>query len=154
MNQEAGDLSDAERAVFEAAVQSVQDGGVALSTRRDRYGRYLAPYLNAALKLWQMARQAQGLAVSQEPKYTVDGSSILNRSSGVAIPADEPVFVFRARDVLAIDALKTYEAQVALRADSDHLAAVRNRIEDFARFAETHPDLMKVPDSPTASTAP
>ena len=36
-----------------------------------------------------------------EPKYQIVGDKIVNRASGEAIPEDEPVIIFRARDVHA-----------------------------------------------------
>jgi len=89
----------------------------------------------------------------QEPKYAAyayrDGevftSRLYNRATGDVIPDDEPVFVFRARDCHAIKALKFYRDQCA---DQNHRDIVDDRITDFAKFAATHPDRMKEPDSP------
>jgi len=99
------------------------------------------------------ADQAAGLAVSQEPKYTVDGSAIVNRASGEAIPADEPVFIFRARDVHAREALGAYACVLT---PGDHRDAVAERVADFAKFSYAHPARMKEPDTAAtpASAAP
>ena len=76
----------------------------------------------------------------------------MNRQSGEAIPEDEPVMIFRARDKHARRAIAFY---MALVADPDHSRAVRHRIEQFNNFAEFHPDRMKEPDTqPFASTQP
>jgi len=95
---------------------------------------------------------APGLSFAQEPKYTVNGSAIVNRASGEAIPADEPVFIFRARDRKALRALTVYGAAVAL-GSFEHWDAVSERIADFSRFAAAHPERMKEPDTHPASPA-
>jgi hypothetical protein len=77
-------------------------------------------------------------------KYTFNGSAIVNRASGEEIPGDEPVFIFRARDVHAVYALKAYAAQCG---ETSHALAVADRIADFERFAAQHPDRMKTPDT-------
>jgi hypothetical protein len=94
---------------------------------------------------------SEGLSIAQEPKYTVNGSAIMNRASGEAIPADEPVFIFRARDVRAVGALSRYASVVALHSSEDHWLAVMGRIDDFVRFRRDHPERMKEPDTDRAS---
>lgn len=92
----------------------------------------------------------QGLSLKQEPKYTVNAHAIVNRASGEEIPADEPVFIFRARDKLAVRALEDY----ALRcSDGQHYAAVRKRIKHFRAFASRHQDRMKLPDTAPVSAS-
>lgn len=85
-----------------------------------------------------------GLPWSQEPKYTVNGSAIVNRASGEEIPGDEPAFIFRARDVHAVYALKAYAAQCG---ETAHALVVADRIADFERFAARYPERMKAPDT-------
>lgn len=93
---------------------------------------------------WRSALTAPaGLPLAQEPKYTVNGSAIVNRASGEAIPADEPVFIFRARDKRAIPALNVY----AEWCKGSHYAAVRKRIKHFRQFQSRHPERMKEPDT-------
>lgn len=100
------------------------------------------------------AGAASGLPTAQEPKYTVTGTHIVNRVTGEAVPHDEPVFVFRARDALGVRALEAYLALIGEREpSSEHANAVRGRIADFQRFAASHPARMKWPDS-TAQAAP
>lgn len=95
-----------------------------------------------------------GLPMSQEPKYTVTRTHIVNRASGEAVPHDEPVFVFRARDALGVRALEAYLVLIGEREPSSmHADAVRGRIADFQRFASAHPDRMKWPDTATAPKA-
>jgi hypothetical protein len=106
-----------------------------------------------------------GVAVvkpQQEPKYRAvaphypenDGLQtqladgfLINRKSGEQIPDDEPVMIFRARDLFARDAIAAYLGQItALGCDPTHIALVKARFEDFQAFAIDHPERMKRPD--------
>lgn len=82
----------------------------------------------------------------QEPKYQFDGGRIVNRASGEAIPLDEPVMVFRARDVHAIALISAYLG--AIRGGPiQHQRAVEARLAAFHGFALEHPERMKLPDT-------
>lgn len=81
----------------------------------------------------------------QEPKYVAVDGKIVNRASGLAIPDNEPVFILRARDVFAVQAISAYSA--AVQHLPDHQAAVDCRIADFTMFRIRHPELMKEPDT-------
>jgi len=98
--------------------------------------------------------EPEGLSLAQEPKYTVNGSAIVNRASGEVIPADEPVFIFRARDRHAVEVLEFYRDIVR---DNKHREAIDKRTGHFYVFRNSHPERMKEPDTaptPTASIAP
>jgi hypothetical protein len=97
------------------------------------------------------AAQRHGLSIAQEPKYTVNGHAIVNRASGEEIPADEPAFIFRARDVHAREALEAYAAVLT---PGMHRDAVAKRVADFARFAYAFPERMKEPDTAPAQPEP
>jgi hypothetical protein len=98
---------------------------------------------------------ATGLPVEQEPKYTVNGAHVINRHTGEAVPHDEPIFVFRARDALGVRALEAYLGLISERDPSSaHANAVRRRIADFQRFAESHPARMKWPDTTAPAATP
>lgn len=81
---------------------------------------------------------------SQEPKYGIRNGQIVNRESGAPIPDDEPIFVFRAKDRLAVRILTGYFSAIE---DPEHARAVAARLEDFKRFAKEHPERMKYPDT-------
>jgi len=101
------------------------------------------------------SHEAAGLPVQQEPKYTVNGHAIVNRASGEAIPADEPVFIFRARDKFAAAALADYENKVDLLSEDDeHLDAVRARVAQFRKWAAANPGRMKEPDTAAPTPQP
>jgi len=85
-----------------------------------------------------------GMPASQEPKYGIRDNRLYNRSSGEFIPEDEPVFIFRARDVHAFSILAHYGNEVCNPA---HAAAILARVNDFKRFWNNNPDRMKEPDT-------
>jgi hypothetical protein len=85
-----------------------------------------------------------GLPLAQEPKYTVNSKHIVNRASGEVIPHDEPVFIFRARDIHAINILAQYAREVSI---AEHREAVWARVTDFKAFWDAHPTRMKTPDT-------
>jgi len=65
---------------------------------------------------------------------------------GTAIPEDEPLILFRARDRNAIKMLYHYR-QICLAdgCNEFHLVGIDNRIEAFEKFRDEHPDRMKQP---------
>lgn len=68
----------------------------------------------------------------------------MNRASGEEIPADEPVFIFRARDKFACSVLGDYAEMCS---DPAHAAAVVARFIQFGEWADAHPERMKEPDT-------
>lgn len=82
---------------------------------------------------------------TQDPKYGInDDGQICNMVTGVPIPDDEPVFMFRAQDVFSPIILSLYHQYCAT---DEHKTAVWNRIEDFKRFQADNPDRVKTPDT-------
>lgn len=80
----------------------------------------------------------------QEPKYDFRDGHVFNRASGEMIPEDEPVMVFRARDIHALAVIEFYRV---LLNDQEHQEAVLRRRYDFSNFRRRHPDRMKEPDT-------
>lgn len=80
----------------------------------------------------------------QEPKYEIRGDKLVNRQSGEAIPEDEPIIVFRARDKHAAELLVIYARMCQ---DPQHQEAARRRAAQFSNWASIHPDRMKEPDT-------
>ncbi len=91
-----------------------------------------------------MKQEIVGLPKEQEPKYTTNGHAIVNRTSGEEIPADEPIFILRARDKHAVEVLSYYYDLVV---DANHGRVVILRREQFHAFAKANPHRMKEPDS-------
>ncbi len=67
-------------------------------------------------------------------------------AKGEPVPDDEPMFLIRGRDHLAIDALKRYrELAEADDCTEFHLRGIAERIAAFEKFAVDHPERMKQP---------
>jgi hypothetical protein len=79
----------------------------------------------------------------QEPKYSVNClGEIVNRKTGTVIPEDEPVFLLRAKDAKAMEALEYY-SQIC--DNPDHYAEVVSRLNSFVDFSKEHPERMREP---------
>jgi len=80
----------------------------------------------------------------QDRKFRFDTSlgQFVNRVSGEAIPLDEPIIIFRARDHHSFHILREYLSMVS---DEHHKTAIRERMSEFAEFARNNPDKMKEP---------
>ena len=82
---------------------------------------------------------------TQDPKYGINEAGVIcNIATGVPIPADEPIFILRAKDVLAEQTITYYLTMVATE---DHKLAVRHRMNDFKGFRLDEPERMKAPDT-------
>jgi hypothetical protein len=91
-----------------------------------------------------------------DPKYHIEVRStvgsivhnvhIVKSSNGQAIPPDEPVMLFRARDALAYRVLAYYrDLCIEDGCTTHHVDAIRNRIQAFMDFSRKHPERMKQP---------
>jgi hypothetical protein len=79
-------------------------------------------------------------------KFSIDGDRIVKTSNGDPIPDDEPVFLIRARDRLALPLLRIYDQLSQVDGCNDyHFAALTRSIADFAEFARLNPTKMKQP---------
>lgn len=81
----------------------------------------------------------------QEPKYEIRQGRIHNRATGEAIPDDEPIFILRAKDKNAAEAIAQY---CDLCSIENHREIVKARISQFLNWAEENPDRMHEPTSP------
>lgn len=81
-----------------------------------------------------------------ECKFEIKENRLVKKSNGEAIPDDEPVFVLRARDVLAIALLASYyDLSMEQGCNSYHMDMLRRTTEAFVQFASDHPERMKQP---------
>lgn len=63
------------------------------------------------------------------------------------IRGDEPVFIIRAQDILAQEAVFEYGALAAERgASEEFVESVRRRESEIRDWQQAHPDSVKVPD--------
>lgn len=87
---------------------------------------------------------------TQDPKYNIVDCKLVNASTGNPIPHDEPIFIFRAQDMLSVAVLGYYMSIVT---NSDHKGIVSLRLKQFCTFANEHRDRMKYPDTDPALAA-
>ena len=79
-------------------------------------------------------------------KFSTDGTKIFNTVSGEEIPADEPLFLLRGRDALAVKAIKAYLIAAIVEDCNDlHVAGIEQVKKKFKHFAEANPERMKEP---------
>lgn len=71
---------------------------------------------------------------AQERKYCILEGKIVNRATKVAIPDNEPIFIFRGKDAKAVVALLAYKESCT---DALHRRVIQDRVEDFQAFTET-----------------
>lgn len=91
---------------------------------------------------------------TNDPKYdieviindggTVTGAQLVNAATGVAIPSEEPVMMFRAKDTHALSVILYYASRLSNKL---HTAAVLERVSHFAAFVKNYPERMKEPDT-------
>lgn len=82
--------------------------------------------------------------IEQEPKYKIEKGKIVNRADGIAIPDNEPVFIFRAKDIKAAYAIECYSLMLN---EGVHKQVVLERFEDFKRYQQENKNLCGIPDS-------
>lgn len=87
-----------------------------------------------------------GLSRMQEPKYTVNlRGQLAKRADQRQLPADEPLFVLRAQDTCAIEAIRAYRD--ALPAGSKVRDSCDERLLAFSAFRTNHGERMKAPST-------
>lgn len=84
------------------------------------------------------------LTKEQTRKYDVVDGKIVNRTTGKAIPEDEPIFILRAQDLHFVTAMEFYASCCR---DREHQAAVKNISLAGQSFRGQHIDRMKEPDT-------
>ena len=85
------------------------------------------------------------MKVAQEPKFDAVRGRIVNRDTGVMIPEDEPVFIFRAKDKHLLKVLREYKK---LCTNGNHKKTIQARINQVAAFQRENKELTGEPDSP------
>lgn len=91
-----------------------------------------------------LPRQLWGVRRSQEPKYGIDNhGKLMNRHTGYAIPDQEPIFIFRAKDKLLPAVLEFYLSQLP---EGEHKDEVEQRLRAVRGFQEGYRDRVRMPD--------
>lgn len=68
---------------------------------------------------------------------------ILDRSTLKAIPDDEPIMIFRAKDIRTYQTIILY---MELCKNPGHQRIIQKRAQDFQNFQEQFPERIKEPD--------
>ncbi len=77
-----------------------------------------------------------------ERKYKILDGKLVKRSNEAPIPVDEPLFIFRAKDIKALPVLVAYSV---ILNHLDQKESVTKSINDFRAFAKKNPELMGEP---------
>jgi hypothetical protein len=79
-------------------------------------------------------------------RFKIENNRVVKKSNGEILPLDEPKLLFRARDWLALPALRHYRELAVADGCNDYLLGLLDEnIADFERFANEHPERMKQP---------
>lgn len=90
-----------------------------------------------------------------DSKYQIEHDMILNRKKREAIPLDEPLFLFRARDWHALGTLEDYETRCrAGGCCPEHMMGIAESRAEFHDFRKAYPERMKEPGSTLRSKEP
>lgn len=82
----------------------------------------------------------------QDGKFHIEGDKIIKTSNGEAIPEDEPIWIVRGRDKLALPILYAYlKDSLDDNCTGYQIEGVKALIDRFARFADDYPERMKQP---------
>lgn len=77
------------------------------------------------------------------------GQVTVEKQPGNPLGEDEPIFILRARDMYAAEAIRAY-AEICQEAEPPtqprHLAAIENARARFEKWQEQNPELVKQPD--------
>lgn len=80
-----------------------------------------------------------------DSKFRIDGEKILG-PNGQEIPEDEPVFLLRGRDRLALLTLLKYKGLCAGDGCTDYqMDGIEEALNSFTQFAIKYPERMKQP---------
>lgn len=71
-----------------------------------------------------------------KPDTYQDTARLVNLKTGVEIPEDEPVFLFRAKDMLAAGVIEYYAANCLDLGLDEQALAVQERVREFRRFED------------------
>jgi hypothetical protein len=78
--------------------------------------------------------------------HITDSGQIVKTSNGEVVPEDEPLFLLRARDRLALPLLREYWSMCEDDDCTDYQMRLMAEVVDrFSAFAREHPDRMKQP---------
>lgn len=83
----------------------------------------------------------------RDNKYHIADGQLIKTSNGQPVPDEEPVFILRARDALAITTLEVYKqlAEEDGTVPEEHINGVQEKIDAFRQFRVQYYDRIKAP---------
>jgi len=79
-------------------------------------------------------------------RFHTDGEQIVKTSNGQPVPPEEPVFILRGRDNLALGILTVYTIMAKINGcNNQFLEEMTVPLKEFEDFAKKYPSLMKQP---------
>jgi hypothetical protein len=85
-----------------------------------------------------------GIGAAQESKYFINAvGRLANRKTGIAIPDEEPVITFRAKDALLPTVLRFYASQLP---PGEHRDAVETQLHRVEEFQAAFRAFVRIPD--------
>lgn len=81
-----------------------------------------------------------------DAEYGICGGELVKLSTGERVPADEPLFLLRARDRLALPLIEVYRVRCKYARCSDHhVRGVQDALDAFTIFARRFLGRMRKP---------
>jgi hypothetical protein len=86
-----------------------------------------------------------------DSKYHISDDGQIVKVNGVAIPEDEPLFLLRGKDKVALQTLREYRKHcITSNCVAEHIDGIDQMIAVFEQFWLAHPERMKRPGDPNA----
>ncbi len=77
-----------------------------------------------------------------------DEGYLVKTSNGERVPSEEPLFILRGRDALAVETIHYYVGlMIRDGGEPNRMFQLGGMVHDFIKFRETHPERMKQPGS-------
>lgn len=81
---------------------------------------------------------------TQDKKYDIEHNRLINAASGEPIPADEPIFIFRAKDKHLLKVLAEYRMMCE---NDEHVGAVEQREVEISEWQQRTRHRIGEPDT-------
>ena len=100
------------------------------------------------------------LCKTQDPKFDIEYNEetkqayLVNSQTGIPIPVNEPIFITRSKDILALPLVRYYK-ELFLNIENVYnkdnflstLISIEDVIKAFDNFKQSNSDLVKFPDT-------
>ena len=117
-----------------------------LGNARELPGEIIPKLLDTIDTLRAELKQVKEKKRRIDDKFHISGSRIVNMTNGQEIPLEEPLFLIRARDYLAIPLLRHYASISGSDSCTDHhMSGIAKAISEFETFRDENQEKMKQP---------